>query len=415
MKDQFTPTPESERLRFQADRHINGLKESVAEFGLTPFEVDHIVKRKIEAVHERLTDKNKAQGMPNLIRNLDEPGIKTAWAIYREIVKPLLSDGKEVHKPTDEEVLDFCQRLNGEGVKIAQYYAAHKTKSPNRTGSPDTLVDLAEVEMLKNYTVMSLVANHFGMSLKFIIVDESDAVPSDNILGFTQEQKDLNAVIIDRMLEELGATDKVLIRPLVQSISTPLRKERFDEIYEVEIEQSMTKVINELHSNESDALTIRIFTFLDCTPDEGFINLGLSQTDIDCVRAVVKTRNIEELLLLPEQLLSHYIRLTAHFETIMGMRSLAAQVVRENGEQDKFPQYGEDIIYGGVTRSAHRWSFLTHPVRNKGRTINPTHGLAVYNGENFAGNAYFIELFDNDKFKLIYFGEKPICAIQNHE
>ena len=396
MIDQLTHIPKEQRLKVLASSHIDGLNNAVAERGLSPFAIDHLVARKIDDVHNRLTDKAKSQGILPVIRTATDPGVRMAGAFFREMVTPLIATGRDAYKPTEDEIVDFCHRLIAEGVNIVLYYAAHKTKSPTRTGSPDTLVDLAELEMLKNYSIMSHVASHFGMSLRFTIVDESDAIPNDDILGFTQDQKDLNAEIVSQMIDGVDAKNRIIMRPLIGSVSTSLGEETFNEIYSQEIETSRAKVVHELNNDVSNALTIRIFTFLDCTADEGFANLGLSQTDIDRVREVTKTRDTTELLLLPTDLLSYVIGLTAHVDTIMGMRPLAAQSVKEKGLQKDFPEFSDERVYGGVTRSSSRWSFLPHPVRFSGRTINPMHGLAVYNGDEFVGVAPFAELAINE-------------------
>jgi len=412
MIDELKHRPKSEGLKLQARSYLENLANTADEHGITPFNFADLVSKKIDDVNDRLTDKAKSQGILPVIRNDESPEVRIAGAFFREMVTPLIAKGQDAYKPTDDEVVDFCNRLTTDGVNIVLYYAANKTKSPTRTGSPDTLVDLAELELLKNYSVMSHVASHFGMSLRFTIVDESDVIPNDDILGFTQEQKELNTEIVGQMITALDAQDRIVMRPLIGSVSKALGEETFHAVYTQEIENSKTKVMRELGNGGSNALTIRIFTFLDCTPNEGFASMGLSDSNIDSVREITRTRDGSMLQLLPMDVLNYVVGLTAHVDTVMGMRPLATQAVKENGLDLEFPEFSDERVYGGVTRSVSRWSFLPHPVRFSGRTINPMHGLAVYNGGNFMGVAPFSELASNEKFKIIYFGEKPVGAVQ---
>lgn len=93
----------------------------------------------------------------------------------------------------------------------------------------------------------------------------------------------------------------------------------------------------------------------------------------------------------------------------MDLRELAAKSAIQAG-LDNYPEYNPSRIYGGVTRSTKRWSFLPHPKKFNGQTVNPMHGLAVYteNGE-FLGISQKRHL--PAESKIIYEGLKPLFVI----
>jgi len=133
------------------------------------------------------------------------------------------------------------------------------------------------------------------------------------------------------------------------------------------------------------------------------------------IEEILRTiRKPEDIFTIPVDLRDFIIDLTAHFNAIMGLRESAGNYVRQNGNLSLYPEYDLGTrVYGGVTRSQRRWSFLPHPIRYKGQTRNPMHGLAIYDKQrDFQRYIPFIEASSDDKFEIVYNRNKPLFVIQ---
>ena len=356
---------------------------------------------------KRVVPLGKRDSLPRSLRFAEDPQIRAASMWYVELVKPLLATGNDSYKPSEQDITEFVQKVVGkEGVNFVIYYALSKTQSPPRTGSPDNIIDFAELEMLRYWVTIIEVGKQIGVNSQLIIIDESSELPQ-KFLGFSPEVLSLNHQIAKGYLKFLGAEDTIQIRTLTESVRGPLG-ENFEALYQPLFEKKREELTHSLQNGIISPEFIRMRIFLECmTPDTwNFYNIE------EILRTIQKP---EDIFTIPVDLRDFIIDLTAHFNTIMGLRESVGNYVRQNGNLGLHPEY--DLVtraYGGVTRSQKRWSFLPHPTKYNGQTRNPMHGLAIYDGQrDFKGYIPFIEASNSGgQFEILYNGNKPLFVIQ---
>lgn len=399
-----------EIVKDTAIQHFAVMKDYAAQHELPTFDLDTEIQVEEQKIVQKFSGK-RPDSVPQSVWNNSDKKLRLAGAFYSHFVNPLLARGRDAHKPTEEEVMDFCTKLTDGGVNFTLYYALSKTQSPTRTGSDDSIIDFAEFEMLRHYSLISRVAKDLDLTMKFTLIDETDVLPEDDFFGLTAREKMLNKSLIQLALNEFGTEDDVRVRSLYESVVRPLSS-AFDKLYDEKYAQLDTVTREQLASGEATALTIRIFTFLDCMPNTGLANLGLSPEEITQIRVAGKSVDLNNL---PHPLKEYLISLTTHVATIMDLRGQAAEQILLSGNDDDFPEYSNDKVYGGVTRSASRWSIMPHPIKWKGEVRNPMHGLATYDhAKQYRGVATFNhlnQLQDARECDIIYHGTKPIFAL----
>lgn len=309
--------------------------------------------------------------------------ILRAGSFFTKLIKPWLASGSDVYKPSIDDVIKFCSKLTT-GVDIIFYYAFSKTQSPGRTGSPDWKIDFAELEMLNYWYYVLLVAKRLGFDLRIILVDETPALPFDEYLGLKEEDLKTNQELFADFLA-FNENPPIIYRSLLDSVFSPLG-ESFPQLYERRREEVLGMLEQQLSNNVISPETIRIATFLDCLPESTLNHFKINPEHLEQIIYSFKRGEFNPLLSIDQELLNYLINLTAHFASIMSLRSAARDMVIANGWLEKYPEYSDNRIYGGVTRSLRRWSFLPNPKRFNGKTVNPMHGLAIYDKEgNFLG------------------------------
>lgn len=422
-RDTNKVTDQVARLRKLDDSEtlsLGVLERVAAEFGIN-FGID---LQSLKDQHaQMLSGLDKKTSLPFSVRNpseevlqIDRAHFLDATAFYAAHIVPMIAKGSDVYKPTDSEIFQLCHQLaKGEPVQLVMYYALSKTRSPKRTGSPDTVIDAAEIEMLKNYSSMVLLSRELGLNFSMVIVDETDALPLGMPLGMSQVDKEINTRLVQDYLRANNVNDRVIIRSLADSVMAPLGAD-FAPLHAARYEENLTSIRTAILSGEKSAETVRLIVFLDCMPDEGLVSMGVNPEDVASLRTSLQS--VEDLGNLPASVLNTLTHLTAHFKATMDLRAEASARVSANNWQDRFPEYDtEKRFYGGITRSKTRWSFIPHPKKNMGRVVNPMHGLALYrenDGHRYLGNTGYQELKaleDEGKNKIIYVGNKPVFSI----
>ncbi len=347
------------------------------------------------------------QALPLDIRTSPDEKTRLAGLYFLELIKPSLASGKDAYRPTPEDIVKFCQQLKDGQLNFVMYYAFSKTQSPIRTGSPDQIIDFAEIEMLKHWATIIGVGQRLGFNPRLVIVDETFELPEDDILGFRFQHQQYNLAIATSYLKKFLPEGSVIFRPLSESVRNPLG-ERFDIFYREESERVRNNLIGQLEQDEFTSDTKRMCIFLECmTPktwDEYNIQILLS--------AIQTPRDLQQTL--PQQLLDYLVDITTHFRTIMNLREIAKNVVIQT-RLEGYPEYqSTNRVYGGITRSSSRWSFLPHPKKYNGQTRNPMHGLAVYDSrKTFQGIASFSQAINDPNSRVIYDEKgKPLFVLQ---
>lgn len=348
----------------------------------------------------------KRESLPRSLRFAEDHKIRLTSMWYAELVKPLLATGNDSYKPSEQDIEGFVQKSAGEGVKFVIYYALSKTQSPVRTGSPDNIIDLAELEMLRYWATVVEVGKKIGVNSQLIIIDESSELPEE-FLGFSPNILSLNHQIAKRYLEHLKAGEAIQIKTLTESVRGTLG-ENFESFYQPLFAEKKEALIQFLQGGVVSPEFKRMLIFLECmTPD--------TWNSYNIEEILRKIEKPEDIFTLPEDLRNFVIDLTVHFNTVMGLRDVAVSTLQQNGILNLYPEYDlSSRIYGGVTRSQRRWSFLPHPIKYKGQSRNPMHGLALYDGQrNFKGYISFNEALRlEDQFEIVYNGNKPLFVVQ---
>ena len=71
----------------------------------------------------RIVPLSKRNFFPESLRNSNDPKLRLAAAFFSELIKPLLATGKDSYKPTEEDLLEFCNDLINNQLTIVLYYA----------------------------------------------------------------------------------------------------------------------------------------------------------------------------------------------------------------------------------------------------------------------------------------------------
>lgn len=327
-------------------------------------------------------------------------------AFYSKLIRPYLPDTRDAFRPNDDDIRQFCEGLRA-GVNIVLYYAFSKTSSPGRTGSPDWKVDFAEFEMLKNYFLLTEVARQLGLNLGIIIVDETPILQEQEELGIKKDDISFNQQVFELYRSLSGG--RLIYRPIDESVGGPLGVD-FDQFYNKIYPSIIIQIEDDIRSRRLTPEIIRMGVFIDILPLSTLEKYNLNPDQARQFYESLKSGDFGILDSLPSDLVTKLISLTAHTKSIMELRKEAGQRVREERLTSLYPEYG-DTIYGGVTRSAKRWSFLPLPTRWNGRTVNPMHGLAVYKEDgDFMGVCPKRELPANAE--IIYYpnSDKPLFA-----
>lgn len=374
--------------------------------------------KEAESVREEAKNPSLYRSIPENIRNSENEKLRRAGVFYRRMIKPSLATGRDAYTPSEEELSNLMKELAaGETVNTVMYYALSKTRSPRRTGSPDTLIDYAELEMLKHYALMTGTARELGFDFRIVLVDETSEIESDELMGFKDEEKRLNRHLAQVYLESIGAQDKVIIRQLNESVRKPLGGD-FEKLYEDSRREAREDILRDVDSENVTPGIIRIKVLLDVMPDEGLRELGCNDEQIFNLRENLRDLKISDI---DKNVLNYLIDRSTHISAIMNLRPKAEEAVNKNGQLDDYPEYQTGKkLYGGVTRTQRRWSFMPHPTRWKGRTINPMHGLSIYDqAGNYHGVVEYKNAVDdieqgNQFDHIVKYGEneKPIAVIK---
>lgn len=342
----------------------------------------------------------KIEGIPEELKSSQDSRLKSAALLYHKLIKPLLATGKDAFKPTPQDIVELCQFLAFGNPTFIMYYAFSKTQSPIRTNSPNNIIDFAELEMLRYWSQLILTAQELGFNLQLLIIDEAFELPKDEFLGFSYIEQETNLSIGSNYLKKILPNGGITIKPLSESVRTPLGND-FKDLYARLYPEILKTVINSLSSDEWNSYSIRMRVFLECMAPEIWNRYNINQI-------LNNLNSPRDLLEIPQKLLEYIIKTTTHFNTIMTLRNEAA----ERTQKDlNYPEYNSDNrVYGGVTRNGKRWSFLPHPTRWQGQTVNPMHGIAVYSTDGeYRGNVPFYKIpLDSQLIKL---GDKPLFVI----
>lgn len=348
---------------------------------------------------------------------LNEQDLKLLQAatFYKKMINPLVIRGTKICSPNIE---NLCNKLaSKEGANIVIYCGITKTQSPLKTGSTNSIIDMANIEMLRHYSLIARTAKKLELNLRFTIVDETDGVPNDKILGHVDKEKAENIEIAREIIRDFGAKGLVTCRTLKESIIQPLG-EKFESLYNQKQNEIFSSIQKAVNSNPDNPLAIRLGIFIDAIPDQGLRELGItSDVAIEDIRAKTESRKLSEL---PKELVDYALRVATDFQALMELRSEAQKIVQSKNNQDKYPEYSENRIHAGITRSAERLSLLPSHKKFNNQTIIPMHGLAIYTesstGTKYEGVAKYQHLMELQKsgknIEIVYLDKKPIFAVQ---
>lgn len=368
--------------------------------------VDPAINFYTEKVNEVSLALDKKAAIPGELKNSSSVKTRRAAAFYSTMIQPMLATGRDAFKPSSTDIVGLCNSLcSGEKTRFVTYYALSKSCSPRRTGSPDVVIDLAELEMLKVHSLLAGVAKNLDFNFESIIVDESSEIPNDDILRFNDHDRSTNSFVVNRYLEDVGQADTVIIRPLSDSVRTPLAGE-FAKKYAEKRAANAKRLFDDINHGNLTPSTLRMKIFIECIPDESLASMGVTSSEISQLRNNLPSVSLRSI---NRDLLMYVAEMTLHFSAIMDLRSEAGARV---SDFDYFPEYTSGgRLYGGVTRSTSRWSFLPNPTRFKGKTMNPMHGLAIYDSNGtFCGVDHYSEISELSNAQVLHIGDKPVAV-----
>lgn len=321
------------------------------------------------------------EGIPAFAKR--DMGLAPAAAFYMQCIKPSLATGKDSHKVSEEEIIEICKQLSSSvGLHTVIYIAMCKCLSTRRTGSTDGQIDLAHLEMLKHFARMTIIAREMGLNFKVTFVDETTEIPEGH-LGITQSDVVQNHQIIRAFTQLTGTEDVLTLRSLTESVRTPLNGS-FESLYRDQKQEIRLRIWNFVRAIRSGITTqnereirdlVETFVFFEMIPQQNLSAFGLdAETVQQLCSTIIQPSNVA---LLPDNLLDYCIDLTAHMETVLSLRPAAAEKVRDAGAEEQFPEYSGSVA-ASVTRKTSKMSFLTHPVKYRGKSVLPMHGIAIY-------------------------------------
>ncbi len=420
--DVLLESAKDEARNIKAHEYIGELKNENSRYGIERFDISADVDKCVQTIREMKQNLNNPAFSKSLKqafreKNPDEQTLKlrSAANFYQGMIRPLLATRKDAFSPRAEYIDNLCNKLvSNEGANVVLYYALSKTQSSSRTNSPDNIIDMAEIEMLRHYSLMARVAQKSGLNLRFTIMNERDCFPNDSILEFNHEEMKINAKIAKIAIRKFGAEELVIIRSLQESIIYPLGND-FSHLYKGKQEDLKERIWNSVKNNTDDPLKIRMFVTLDCMSDKNLEPFGItSSEDIEKIRAMTKKDDLNEL---PKELLTSLIEPSANFTAYMDLRAEAGNKVRSNNKTDEYPEYDPNSIRAGITWSKDRLSLKPSLKRFESCTVNPMHGLAVYakssTGKEYAGIAPYRNLQSRENIKMVRLNRKPIFAVQH--
>lgn len=340
-----------------------------------------------------------------------------AIMFYKVYLKPCIAQGSNTFKLSNEGIVDFCSKLTTKkGVVFVISLCLSKSLSDRRTGSPNSLLDFAVLEMLSNLSTLVLTANRSSLTLKFILLDEASVFEPNNILGITKSDNLLNHQIINKYLTKLGSDKYIVIKNITDSIMHILGKS-YNHLLKVKYNKLVREVKTELKlqlSNNYSKVLLESLVMFDVIPNRVLISMKYTNKGINHMRKQALTVN--GFSNLPENIMALSISQAARLEAVLSLRMNAFEAFNNIKRNKSFTEFNLNVITkAGMTRSKERWSFLPHPIRFKGKTIFPLHGIAIYskNGK-YLGNISFKEAKNMPNTKIIYYNNyKPLFAIIN--
>ena len=285
---------------------------------------------------------------------------------WHGLIWPLLRVSNSPHKVSQEEQERLFSASCETGLDIVFYQAL----ATSRAHSPDTVVAGALEEMVRNLSARSRVAAHYGVDVRFVVVDELSSWPEDEVLGFTTDERARSQAFVARSLQENQAVSRVIARNIGAGIVLPSRDHRAETAWQL---PPRIRQINEnLRMGVANLDTYRARTFLEMMTPEA--KAAWDITDESSLDAASLDR-------IHPEALEYVVTASARFGVAMDARSAARSEV-ESGRLRGYPEYWDPVrttMQAGVTRSPSRPTIA--PVgRWRGTTVNILHGIPVYDG-----------------------------------
>jgi len=412
-----------ERLghREETKTYINGIKAKCTRYNINRFDISRDVEDWINKIRDA--------GPSTEVEQLKDAGPSTnveqleiAETFYSKMIEPLIEKGSDVFASDQNYKKDLYKKLaSAEGANIVLSYSLFKVQSSSRANSPDSLIDMAEVEMLRQYCVIARVAQTLGLTLHFTITNEADVFPSDDPLGLNDKDKAMNMAIANSTIKDFKADGLVTIRPLKASVASALGAD-FDRLYNTQKENCCQETRKQINENRGN-LKSNAFAFLDSISDRNLSRLGItSPVQIRSIRAIKHNESIAQL---PPALVDYLVDITATWRGLLNLREEAMKKVRADGKTNEYPEYSDNRVHAGLTLSPNRLSLKPSLKRVLGQTLNSTFGITVYQTQKYtrelgyAGLAKYPDFTDLQKageaIEIVSLDRKPIFAVWQNE
>jgi len=411
----------------RAKNYLEGLKsQSTAHTLGDRFDISEEVRNNVTAIKDThyQPKAKELRGFPEKIqRTFEEVNsneatlkVKRAAIFYLQMIRPFVQTGKGSFVPDQNYKGDLCQQLaSPEGANIVLSYSLFKVQSSSRANAPDSVIAMAEVEMLRQYCVMARVAKDLGLTLHVTLTNEADVFPSDDPMGLNDKDKAMNMMIANGAIKEFGADGLVTIRPLKASVASALGAD-FDHLYQTQKASCRQEIRRQIAENRGD-LKSSAFALLDSLPDKHLAQLGI--TSPEAIQSIRAMKHQDRLDTLPPALVGYLVKITATWRAFLNLREAAQTRVRQEGKTNEYPEYAPNRVHAGLTRSSTRLSLRTSREPFGNQPVFPSFGIAVYRKTDtqvtYAGVAKYPDLTHQkeagEAIEIVSLENKPIFAV----
>jgi hypothetical protein len=386
--------------------------ELLEAFNTVSVPLHDVVAEYLKQIERRV---DKARHAAGLQKKKAHPKLAEAETFWNYVIKPLIikekidSKGEAVTFRPDAAYEEAAiAALGSGGLDVVIYLRLQQSYVSDF--QPDTRVTMSCLEVLKYWGGKAKVAEALGLDIRFIIGDESSALPVDDLLGFTRHAYQESGEIMAAYLRQAGIAHLVIVRPIKDSLRVPLK----DAGKRRQILTEFKACHNRLRSNIAQSMRggyetwethrASLFTHILTPKGRG-------------VLAVPSPLAPGELYHLSAGTIDYLAQAVAGFNSLLALRQSVREAVRLGGLSGH-PEFGHPsrlTLHMGITRASHRPSLLPVGRRWKGSMVMPAYGLPIYDKAGRChGLLHHTQLQSDEPFQLVRIGSKSSCLIKQN-
>lgn len=300
-----------------------------------------------------------------------------ARAFYETMIRPYLLKGtlnggtkEKTFSPDQSYVDNFVEQLCGGGA-VAQMYIRLLQSRPGEAPT-DSRVSFAAMELVRTWSLRTLIAKELGLNYGVHIIDETEAFDPGEELGFTPDAVSESHEAMSALLSRLGLSEEAFnITPFSHQADLYRGTDRDAELgeeYDDLLEAGTEKTRSDLRLGLFSLNAIRAVMIHKLRHGDGFTNVS-ANTDLDYL-AHFSQEDVDQSLLVSES-----------FNSALEMRAAAKKHVGQMGLMAAFPEFYSDrqAFHWGISKKGDRVSIQPNFKVYKGRLVTPGYALPIYN------------------------------------